>query len=248
MLFRARTRIRRPRPRAMSSLTRIPASRVFPSPTASAIRIRWRGWRSAWRAGSSWYGTRSIAARWPMRMRSSLGTACRSRLSRRRMLSANPGDASRTSRVSAGSSTSMRGSRAVRKMASRSRTSSETPSQRSCLPPSAEGSTRRITHSASRMTTRTPGANVVGGAAAPRGCRIGGESVGTGAGGADAGPASGSGPVSGPRRSGLRRGARFALRDGGSGGAERAPLPVGPLDRSAAGAHRPVARAGPPGG
>ena len=42
------------RPRAISSLTRMPASSVFPSPTASAIRIRCRGWRSACRAGSNW--------------------------------------------------------------------------------------------------------------------------------------------------------------------------------------------------
>ena len=45
----------------------------------------------------------------------------------------------------------------VRKIASRSRTSSDTPSQTSWYPPSGERSARRITHSASRITTRAPG-------------------------------------------------------------------------------------------
>ena len=52
----------------------------------------------------------------------------------------------------------MSGSRVVRKIASRSRSSSETPSQTSWYPPSGKRSARRITHSASRITTRAPGA------------------------------------------------------------------------------------------
>ncbi len=54
MLFTVTTRIRLPLPRAMSSLIRIPASRVFPSPTASAIRIRCLGLRRQFPAGTSW--------------------------------------------------------------------------------------------------------------------------------------------------------------------------------------------------
>ena len=52
----------------------------------------------------------------------------------------------------------MSGSRVVRKIASRPRTSSDTPSQTSWCLPSGKPSTRRITHSASRITTRAPGA------------------------------------------------------------------------------------------
>ena len=73
-------------------------------------------------------------------------------------LSANCGDSSGTSRVRAGSSVSISGSSRVRKTASRSRTSSETPSHVSCWPPSGVESTRRTIHSASRTTTRAPGA------------------------------------------------------------------------------------------
>ena len=78
-------------------------------------------------------------------------------------LSAKPGERSGTSVVWAGSSTSICSSSLVRKMASRSRTSSVTPTQRSCWPPAAEGSTLRITHSAFRIRTRAPGAKVVSG-------------------------------------------------------------------------------------
>src|SRR5712691_8312367 len=56
MLFRVTTRMRLPRPRWMSSVARMPASMVLPKPTASAIKMRLRGWRSACNAGSSWYG------------------------------------------------------------------------------------------------------------------------------------------------------------------------------------------------
>ncbi len=40
----------------------MPASRVFPKPTESAIRMRWRGWaQGSWRAVSNWKGNWSAA-------------------------------------------------------------------------------------------------------------------------------------------------------------------------------------------
>ena len=50
------TRMRFPLPRRINSARRMPTSMLFPSPTASAQRIRWRICPSAWMAGSSWYG------------------------------------------------------------------------------------------------------------------------------------------------------------------------------------------------
>lgn len=63
-----------------------------------------------------------------------------------------------TSWVCAGSRISILASSSVRNKASCPRTSSEMPSQLSRWPPSAEGSTRRTSHSSSRITTRIPGA------------------------------------------------------------------------------------------
>ena len=85
----------------------------------------------------------------------------------------NWAESSGTSCVFAGSSTSMAGSMAVRKTASRPRTSSETPSQTIWYPPGA-WSTRRTSHSASRTTTRAPGVGI-------KVCRSGGELMATGA-------------------------------------------------------------------
>ena len=143
MLLTASTRIRRPRPRAISSLTRMPASSVFPSPTASAIQD------ALPRLAQRLPGRLELVGRRVHRRpvgdvdaRSSFGTAWRSRLSRYSRLSAKPGDGSGTRQVSAGSSTWISGSRVVRKIASRSRTSSETPSHTSWYPPSGERSTR----------------------------------------------------------------------------------------------------------
>jgi hypothetical protein len=49
--FWVTTRMRLPRPRWISSVASTPASRVLPRPTASAIRMRERGWRSACKRG-----------------------------------------------------------------------------------------------------------------------------------------------------------------------------------------------------
>lgn len=52
MAFCVTTRMRSPRPRWISSVASTPASSVLPRPTASAIRMRARGWRRACKAGS----------------------------------------------------------------------------------------------------------------------------------------------------------------------------------------------------
>ncbi len=128
MLLPVTARIRFPLPRRISSARRIPTSMVLPSPTASAIRMRGRGWARACRAGSSWKGRRSMAARWPIQIPGPVGGDCRSRASRKRRVSRNWGEGSGTRVVSAGSRRTMPfPSISERNRASRPRTSSETP-------------------------------------------------------------------------------------------------------------------------
>jgi len=151
MLFCVTTRIRLPRPRWISPVARTPASSVLPRPTASAMRIRVLGCLSPWSAGSSWYGTRFITARWPSRMHSSFGTERRNWLSRNRSVESKRDELSRTNSVLAGSSTEIGPSSLVRKRAFSPRTSSEIPSHASSCPPSDDRSTRRTRHSSSRI-------------------------------------------------------------------------------------------------
>ena len=54
MLFWVTTRMRRPRPRMSSSVASMAASRVLPSPTPSAIRMRVRTCLSPFSAGTRW--------------------------------------------------------------------------------------------------------------------------------------------------------------------------------------------------
>lgn len=99
------TRMRLPFPRRISSVIKMPASSVLPNPTASAIRIRWRFCLSACSAGSSWYGTGSMAALWPRWILSSTGVIWRSWVSINRRLFSKPGIRSCSKQVSSGSST-----------------------------------------------------------------------------------------------------------------------------------------------
>ena len=155
MLFTASTRMRRPRPRAMSSLTRMPASSVLPSPTASAIRCAGgaaRGPDAPGRADSHEIHGGGVAdmdvlvvghrmAKLALHVQDAVG---------------EPVGLVRDETGVRGIEHLDVGSSAVRKTASRPRTSSETPSQTIWYPPGA-WSTRRTIHSAHRTTTRAPG-------------------------------------------------------------------------------------------